>query len=58
MKREQFLDAIGVGAVALALPGNVADRNPDIVEKLSGKVFSLTKDAAGTNGRTDNELLK
>ena len=47
MKREQFLEAIGVGSVALALPGNVADRNPDIVEKLSGMVFGLAKAAAG-----------
>ncbi len=47
MKREQFLEATGVGVVALPLPGNVADRNPDIVEKLSGKVFGLAKDAAG-----------
>ena len=47
MKREQFLEAAGVGVVALALPGNVANRNPDIVEKLSGKVFGLAKDAAG-----------
>ncbi len=43
MKREQFLEALGAGVVALALPGNVAARNPDIVEKLSGNVFSWQK---------------
>ena len=39
MKREQFLEVTGVGVAALARPGNVADRNPDIAEKLSDNEF-------------------